>query len=315
MSRFESIENVAARWVVCEEEGLDPAERAALEAWLEESDLHRVVYLRLRHGWRQADRLVVLRRPANLFRVPVRRWAANLDIRLLAASFLVFCVLGGLSYQYLLPHGGYATAIGEQRTIRLTDGTQVEMNTDTRLHSEITAKRRLVILERGEAYFEVFHDAKRPFVVQAADRQIVDIGTKFSVRRNGDQVNVLVAEGEVRVEAPGSKHPSSSVLVKANGAVIAKAGETLVMKKLRHAVDEDLAWRSGVLVFDQKTLAEAAAQFNRYSSKQIVVKGEARNLRIGGSFRTNNVSAFATLIKEGFGLNVVEDGNTIVISN
>jgi transmembrane sensor len=315
MSRFESIEDCAANWVVREEEGLDAAGRAALEAWLDESDLHRVIYLRLRHGWKQADRLVALKAPVAYWRRPARRWGGFIDLHLLAASLLAVFVLGGLGYRYLVPHGGYTTSVGEQRTIRLADGTQVELNTNTRLHVEITPKHRLVVLEHGEAYFEVFHDPKRPFVVRAADRQIIDIGTKFSVRRDGDQVNVLVAEGEVRVEAPESKHAASSVLVKANDAVIAKAGETLVMKKARHAVDETLSWRSGVLVFDQQTLADAAAQFSRYSNKQIIVKGEARNLRIGGSFRINNVSAFASLIREGFGLNVTEDDNTIVISN
>ncbi len=173
----------------------------------------------------------------------------------------------------------------------------------------------MIVLERGEAYFDVVHDPKRPFVVIAGDRQIVDIGTKFSVRREGDQVKVLVSEGQVRVDVPSEKRQSASVLVKANDAVIAKAGETLVMKKAQRAVNEDLAWRSGLLVFDQQTLADAAAQFNRYSVKQIIVKGEARNLRIGGSFRINNVSAFSQLIREGFGLSVTETDDTIVISN
>jgi transmembrane sensor len=314
MSRFDSIEERAARWLVRQDEGLDPAAQAQFDAWLSESDLHRVVYLRLKCAWRRADRLAALKRPESAF-VFARRWPRLEQVLAFAATLLVLCLGVGAYYGFSPYRNNYATAVGQQQKLRLADGSSVEMNTNTRLHAKMTDTRRTVILERGEAFFDVVHDPKRPFVVLAANQRIVDIGTKFSVRLDGRRVKVLVSEGRVSVDTPGEKRPGLPVVAKANDIVIANTDETLVVSKPRHSVTDDLSWRRGVLVFNQQTLAEAADQFNRYSSKQIVVKGEARNLRIGGSFNINNIEAFAQLIHEGFGLNVKESADTITIEN
>ncbi len=236
-------------------------------------------------------------------------------MRALAAVLVVACLGVGGYFGFLPQHDGYMTAIGQRQMLRLSDGTQVELNTDTLLRTKMTANRRTVILVRGEAFFDVVHDAKRPFVVLVGDRRIVDVGTKFSVRRDSDHIRVLVSEGRVTVDIPGEKHPGLPVVAKANEVVIAKTDETLVVPKNQQTVVDDLSWRRGVLVFNQQTLADAAAQFNRYSTKQIVVKGDARNLRIGGSFRANNIEGFAQLVSEGFELKVEENGDTIIISN
>ena len=86
------------------------------------------------------------------------------------------------------------------QAVRLADGTQVELNTNTRLHADVNGLSRTVMLDSGEAYFDVVHDAKRPFTVYAGNRRITDIGTKFSVFRDGDDVRVTVREGKVRVD-------------------------------------------------------------------------------------------------------------------
>jgi transmembrane sensor len=314
MSRTDSIEECAAHWLVREDEGLDPAARTEFDTWLAQSDLHRVVYLRLKCAWRRADRLAALKRPESSF-VFAPHGAWDVHAAALAATLLLFCLGVGAYLEFGPPRGSYVTAVGEQQSLRLADGSSVEMNTNTRLRTKMTANHRTVILERGEAFFDVVHDPKRPFVVLAADQRIVDVGTKFSVRLDGKRVKVLVSEGRVSVDTPGEKRPGLPVVAKANDVVIANTDETLVVSKTRHSVTEDLSWRRGVLVFNQQTLAEAAEQFNRYSSKQIVVKGDARNLRIGGSFRINNIEAFAQLVHEGFGLTVREEGDSITIEN
>ncbi len=321
MNRFDSIEEKAARWLAREEEGLDPVLRARFDAWLAETDLHRVVYLRLKCAWRQADRLAALKRPEPLSvpSGPVRPWylpmRALLPVRALAAVLVVGCLGIGGYFGLLTQRDGYMTAVGQRQVLHLSDGTRVELNTDTLLRTKMTADRRTVILERGEAFFDVIHNSKRPFVVLVGDRRIIDVGTKFSVRRDSDHVRVLVSEGRVAVDIPGEKHPGLPVVAKANEVVIAKTDETLIVPKNHQTVADDLSWRRGVLVFNQQTLADAAAQFNRYSTKQIVVKGEARDLRIGGSFRVNNIEGFAQLVCEGFELKVEENGDTITISN
>jgi transmembrane sensor len=168
-------------------------------------------------------------------------------------------------------------------------------------------------LEKGEAYFEVVHDPRRPFVVFAGNRKIIDIGTKFSVRLDNGQVRVLVSEGEVRVENLDGK-PIAPTVADAGTALVTQDNGTLVANRAPRQVSREMSWRSGVLVFDQETLAAAAEEFNRYNRKKVVVVGQARDVRVGGRFRANNADVFASLIQTGMGLNVQYDDDQIIIS-
>jgi transmembrane sensor len=80
-------------------------------------------------------------------------------------------------------------------------------------------------------------------------------------------------------------------------------------------VEGRLAWRSGTLLFDDSTLAEAAQEFNRYNRRQLVVEGTAADrVRIGGSFDARNVDGFARLLKNAYGLRVRPENDKIVVS-
>jgi len=96
--------------------------------------------------------------------------------------------------------------------------------------------------------------------------------------------------------------------------VLAKAEETLVTPKSQKEMDDDLSWRRGMLTFEQETLAAAAEEFNRYNARKIVVRGSAREIRIGGSFRADNIEVFAQLVKSALGLKVTQTPSEITIS-
>ena len=304
----------AAQWLARERSrGLTAEESDALELWLGASSLNRVAYLRLKAGWQRADRLAALKRPA--LRVSQR---APMAVPALVAAGLVLMLAGGklgISGQLLrtkVDTRSYATAIGQKQEVRLSDGTRLELNTNTRVRASVTATGRTVTLDEGEAYFDVVHDAARPFVVYAGNRRITDLGTKFSVYRSGDDVRVTVREGRVRVEILGQA--SQPVVTDGGHEVVTKGGETLVLTKADADIADDLSWRGGMLVFKEQTLAEAADQFNRYNARQILVEGNARKIRIGGSFKADNVDVFVLLLHRGFGLSVNEQGDRIVVS-
>jgi len=309
----EQDEAAAAEWLVREDRGLTVEEQGELEAWLSQSSLNRVAYLRLKAVWQRADRLAALKSPlparprGHIWNLPA---AAAI-----AAALILVAGTGWFFFQQRLPAGrDYATGIGERQAVRLADGTQIELNTNTRLHAEVTKMRRIVTLETGEAYFDVVHDAERPFTVNAGNRRITDLGTKFSVFRKDDDVRVVVKEGRVRVEQIGQ--PLASPLVAQEGReVISKGSETLLTSKPDHEISNDLSWRRGVLVFNQQTLAEVAEQFNRYNRRHIEVAGSARDIRIGGSFKADNVDVFVTLLHRGFGLSVDQQGDRILVSH
>jgi len=282
-----------------------------MELWLEQSSRHKVAYLRLKASWCRASRLAALKSPLLVSRQPERRLFVSAAV---AASLTIAAGGAAWFWQAQTPHTlNYETAVGERQALRLADGTQVELDTNTRLHADLTGKSRTVTLDSGEAYFDVVHDASRPFTVYAGNRRITDIGTKFSVFRNGDDVRVVVTEGRVKIEQIGQPQ-AVPLLAQAGHEIIAKGSETLLASKPDQEISNDLSWRRGVLVFNQQTLSDAAEQFNRYNNRHIQVEGSARKIRIGGSFKADNVDVFVQLLHRGYGLSVNEQGDKIVVS-
>lgn len=310
----EEIDELASLWLAREDRGLSAQEQDALERWLAASSLNKVAYLRLKTAWQRSERLAALNRPPmRATAAPVRSWA-RLRVPALAAMMLV---LLGAGWIWLEPGGQgqvFSTGLGQIQTYQLADGTRMELNTSTRVKAEVTARRRIVTVETGEAYFDVTHDGRHPFTVYAGSRRITDLGTKFSVFLNGDNLRVLVREGKVRVEMQPGLSGSAPIVAGAGHAVIAQGAETMVFDKPEREIDGDLGWRGGMLVFDQLPLTKVAEEFNRYNARHIEIEGNARKIRIGGSFKADNVDVFLHLLREGFGLSVNDQGNRIVVS-
>src|SRR5262249_47175706 len=95
--------------------------------------------------------------------------------------------------------GRYSTPVGGIDNVALADGSRMTLNTDTRIRVALTETERRIELDKGEGFFEVAKDPSRPFVVYAGNKRVVAVGTKFSVRRENDDVEVIVTEGRVRL--------------------------------------------------------------------------------------------------------------------
>jgi transmembrane sensor len=314
VNEHEKIEMDAAHWVAREDRELTPDESAALSSWLM-STPNRVAYLRQKSSWDRSARLAALRNSLDDHHHR-SSWRYKRYAAALAATLLV--LVGGAiatsrrhtTTQEVI----YSTQAGERPTIRLVDGTQVQLDANSRLHATVSDETRIVTLEKGEAYFEVVHDAEHPFVVLAGKHRISDLGTKFSVQRDGDDVRVLVTEGRVQVDDVDTLSPQSPVYVDGGNVAVAKADETILATKSPQDLSDDLAWREGRLIFNQETLAQAAKEFNLYNSRKLVVTGDARDIRIGGSFRADNMDTFVALVRNSFGLRAEDQGNTVILS-
>jgi transmembrane sensor len=232
MSTSRQIETQAANWLA-RRDAPDwlPADEAVLNAWLAESTAHKVAFIRLETAWNASQKLKALgagvskgvipapglwrrsrflrlrgglavepARAATGPRTGSRRRRGRLGLYGLAASLLVGAVVASL---WLFSPGGsaYRTAVGGLEAVPLRDGSKVTLNTDTDVRIELSPSERRVDLRRGEAFFDVAHDATRPFVVRAGDKRVVAVGTKFSVRRDGNEMWVVVTEGMVRRRA------------------------------------------------------------------------------------------------------------------
>lgn len=122
-----------------------------------------------------------------------------------------------------------------------------------------------------------------------------------------------MTEGLVRLDATNGAAGARSNLLAVGDVAVATAQKTVVTRKPSQKLAEELGWRHGVLVLDNATLADAAAQFNRYNTRKLVVAPGAARIAIGGTFPTNNIEAFTELAQDVLGLKVEERKDEILI--
>jgi transmembrane sensor len=311
MTRSQDIETKAAEWLMRREQPeWSQPDQAALEVWLNESMSHKAAFWRLEHSWQMADRVGALgAREVALLprrrRLSAKGWQAG---ALAASLLLVIAFVGLYTRPTLSPQpsvDSYDTGIGGHRIVPLLDGSRIELNTATLLRTLISKRRRDVWLDRGEAFFEVAHLEGSAFVVHAGPRMITVVGTQFSVRRDGDQVTVAVVRGRVRVEDTTRGEASATTTVTPGDVAIGLGSSTMVISKPVAAIEDTLTWRDGRLVFHGTSLAEVAADFNRYNSQQLLISDPSvAAIRISGTFKAANVEAFVRLLKDAYGLKV-----------
>ena len=305
------IEASAAAWIIKRRDSgaWSDDEEQALNRWLDESWANRVTYWRLDAAWDRADRLGVLQTRETA------RWRFRPVLLKIAAGLAIVAMTGaGAAYWIARPTvKTYATIVGGRELVSFADGTKIELNTDTVIRAYMTNAERLVWLDKGEAYFQVKHDATHPFVVIAGGQRVTDLGTKFFIRRDSGQLKVGLVEGRVRLAvANASVHDAT--LDRGDEAIVAANHFSIVKKTAKDLADE-LGWRRGFLIFRHSTLADVAAEFNRYNRQKIVIADPAAaETTIDGTFLSNDPGAFTDAAQTVFGLRVRTGENVIVVS-
>lgn len=330
MSQADQLNAEAARWLIAQQDSpLTPDEQSSFETWFSQSDGHKAAYWRLEYGWEEADRVGALGQIESK-PTPVaydyRRLGWWLPPAIAASIALVIGVQqletnSTISVSPLEPqraHGApksYATPLGGKGVVGLEDGSRIQLNTSSKVRTAITATRRQVWVDQGEAFFDVAHRKNQPFIVYAGDRQITVLGTKFSVRRDGGKVVVAVLEGRVRVDEMEDSYATRSSIIVGGDIALAEGAATLVTARSEQKVENALSWRSGMLTFDEKPLPAIAAEFNRYNAKKLVLDGQIVGaIRITGTFPSDKPDAFARLLRDAYGLEVDEKPGEIRIS-
>ncbi len=301
----DAIEAAAARWVArLDRAPGDPELAGEIDRWCAEHPRHAGALLRARAVWSGIDaddRLVALEPVVS------RR-------RLLAAGGGLAAVAAAAGAVWLGTGGdtGLATAVGERRIARLDDGSTILLNTASRTRVRMTPERRSVALDDGEAWFAVATDHARPFVVSAGDVRVRAVGTAFAVRRYVGRAEVTVTEGRVRVWSVAA--PERFITLDAGRhAIVADASGTAETVVSAAKPAETLAWRRGEIVLDGMTLADAAAEFNRYNRQQLAVEAALADRRIVGWFRTDDLEGFARSAAAMTGARIERDGSDLRI--
>ena len=349
----------AAEWFVTNDDGPMNAEQsAALVAWLRASPIHVEEFLRIASiagdlriacadPAHSADALLARARvgededPAES---PWARLAAAVGVaprlRWQAAAFAM-TALAVLSVGLLLSWNRrpgaplavpesvtalhFVTGHGEQQTQRLADNSVLHLNTDTDVTVRYSRSARLVTLTAGETAFEVTHEAGRPFRVLAGTAEVVDLGTRFDVRRDDGSTVVTVAEGRVAVApspAPGAQRgagnssgPARPVELAAGQQLTVVSGAAWPATPVAVDATRAMAWLHRQIVFEGQPLAQVVAEFNRYAPKPIEIATPAlRDLEISGVFSVDDSEAFVAFLRSLDGVRVEVTDTTVRVS-
>jgi len=304
----------AALWVVRIDRGLTPAETVALEQWLARDVRHTGALARAQAAWVHADRAQVFLAARELRDSrSTRAWRAAMPWASAAAVLLclatVFWAWQGYSQTHL------ATQVGEIRRVPLADGSHITLDTQSRVSVRYESATRLVRLESGEALFEVAKDPGRPFVVQAGNTRVRAVGTAFIVRRHSDvDVEVTVTEGTVDVWRETSA-PEPAIRLAAGNRTLTTPLEIAQPQELTGAqLAGAVAWEGGVIDLNGRTLADAAAEFNRYNPQVVVISDPRLAAQtVVGRFQATNPLAFVTAAAAMLDARVRTDGNRLVL--
>jgi transmembrane sensor len=359
----------ACEWFVeCRAGDLDNAGRAAFDRWLRKSPEHQSAYLEISAIWNESSALDLSNRwdrdtliaeaaedPASIVALertrvnaapqtssgigigaaPVRRRG------LLAVAASILLTMGVLATYILTSSGVYATALGEQRSFSLSDGSTLQLNSLSKVRIRYSAHERSVDLLRGEALFHVAKDVTRPFSVRSGETAVRAVGTQFDVYRKAGGTIVTVVEGRVAIlgtAGPNEAYPSvlrgegeqnlrslvpgTEVLGVApqerEGAIFLAAGEQITVSThtARRTVNPNLAgatsWTQRQLVFEAASLTDVAEEFNRYNERKLVIEPSALgDLHISGVFSSTDPASLSRFLKERPGLRVTETATEI----
>lgn len=348
------IEEEAGEWLVRldSDTQLSTEEIRQLREWLNRSPLHREELSSLLNIYDRMNVLTELSVPlgntssvktqvpltpsfgGRLLEFVFGQKTLGFVMAILAVSVLVFFVSSNQQLPESTYSGSYATAIGEQTSVILPDGSIMQLNTNSQAKVQYNKSVRIVKLMHGEAYFKVSRDSQRPFNVYAGKGRVEAIGTEFSVRLIKNDIDVTVAEGRVMLVA--LEGPSGSgVISEAVDTIPENYSETtlgfldagqsttiraiIINKKntsekpmeLVQEMDEEevyqrLSWRDGLLIFSGDPLENVIREISRYSPVTIeILDPELKTIRIGGQFRVGDVEAMLVALETNFNIRII----------
>jgi transmembrane sensor len=301
-----SLASQATLWVVRLTSGETTAEELeAFRRWRDESPAHAAALAEARRLWLALGAASEAARPRRSAWSKIGR---PTRIGALAASIAACAVVAG-HFIDVWRHD-YVTGPGETRAVALSDGTHVLMSGRSALDVSFKDGVRRVTLVRGEAYFEVVHDAARPFAVVAGDGEVRDIGTAFSVRRQGEGAAVVVARGSVEVNR-ASSGSAPAMLTQDQAVSYAGAGPAMV-----HAANaaQELSWVRGRLILENRSLSDSVGEINRYYGGHVVLlNGDVGARRINAVIDLNRIDDWLAALDKTHAAKVVRVGSLVVL--
>lgn len=287
---------------------------------------------------------IATKRPVPVYRTPDRSGLKWLP-RAMAASLLMVVIGVGAFVQIISSSdpqnpNDYQTAVGEQKTVKLADGSTLTLDTQTSLSIDFTEQQRRIVLKQGQARFDVAHDKTRPFVVEANNGKITALGTAFVVRKTENQVLVTLLEGRVEVVQEDTPGMSDIGVIdqivrttdldainehKRTAPVrVLEVGQQLVYTDMGISdtdnidIDQATAWQQGRLIYENRSLSDVVEDLNRYSKRKILLGDASLELiRVNGVFKSGDNPKAIQALTSYFSMKVISDseGNLVLYPN
>lgn len=232
------------------------------------------------------------------------------------------------------------TSVGEYKENLLSDGSLIKLNTNSQIKVDYTDQQRNIYLLKGEAFFDVSHDVKRPFIVYAQNKIVRAVGTAFGVRVKDTELEVVVSEGRVELKdfidlakvksVPLSlandnvnKASINTMPAKKVSPVYLDAGQRTIVSPERKKINinmvskreivRELSWQEGLLDFSSTPLPEVVSEVSRYTSLKIeIADPELHELTFGGIIRTGEVDTLFEALTYSFNIKVEYVNNNFV---
>jgi transmembrane sensor len=293
-----SIDWQAAQWVErMSRPVLDSAAAADFDRWILRDPRHVESYARLSALWQSGgleaalgDEAVPLS-PSNDDEVepePASPWSRRSWLRVVpaVAAFCMIAVLGVAGQGLLVKESAFSTGHGQTRIVALQDGSTVRMDAETRISVRITPWSREVVLERGEAFFDVAHERLRRFAVDAGSARISVLGTAFDVDRiDGDTRVIQVYRGLVSVDAGTGRQWRLPA-----GSGLELSGERV--RSLTRVEGDAPDWTEGWLEANEMPVSQLVQKLNRVSRHRVDLADPALgDLLVTGRFRTDDAQS------------------------
>lgn len=285
----------AADWCIrLHEENCTIAERDVFNEWIKSAPNNAFEYEKILKIWNLSTQLSPTASAMQHAAKP-QHFNWPLFTYIMSFTLLLLPIAGYTGWMLDWVPNSYHRYASEQslQHITLPDGSDIELNLNTRLSFANYRHQRRVNLTQGEAYFHVAHDNNHPFVVSAASGKITVTGTRFNVWKYQDNVAVAVMEGSVVVRSgQADRNLTSGLQAKFNGTHLHPHLSDINTSQV-------LAWREGQLILDNLTLSEAVPQINRYLEKPLILSSQSvAELRIGGIYNTNDIQRLVEVLPE-----------------
>lgn len=336
-----SVQAQANLWITRLDKGLSSVEKQQLIAWINQDKAHYSALQRMSSLWGDISTQHELN---GLFCAkPDKKPASDYLMKgCLAASIFFVAILTtnlandinqlwqdpkNASSQHLA-YQTFSTQFGQQKEITLTDGSSIKLNTNTVIEVAYSALQRKITLIRGEAKFDVAKDHNRPFTVISGQNSFTALGTIYNVQRdNNHDMELLVKEGRVLVSKANTSRTVLLDAIKSSQSTvthqklmnIVTAGEKLAITKQSlnakqtlsdSAIEKELAWQQGMLIFDGEPLSQVLSEVQRYNSVSFMpIADDIADLKISGYFKSNDINGLLQSLNYNFAIDYQKVSN------